>query len=93
MIGLISNRPKTAFCIGKLFYSASEVIKKYYYKQNNHYYDQKYYYSIGLHMEVYRVKKLQNSKEKVIHSKAGVLVLLSGGNRFCMLLIVVPLSW
>ena len=28
MIGLIRNRPKIAFCIGKLFYSASEVIKK-----------------------------------------------------------------
>ena len=43
-------------------------------------------------MEVDEVKKLQNSEEKVIHSKAGVLVLLSGGNMFCMILIVVPAS-
>lgn len=44
-------------------------------------------------MEVYGVKKLQDSEGQVIHTKAGVLVLLSGGNRFCVLLTAVPPSW
>lgn len=50
-------------------------------------------FCIRLHMELYGVEKLQINEEKAVCNKAGVLMLVSRGNRFCMLLIVVPCLW